>query len=250
MSVTTAEMIANSTDFYDEEEELLTEDSVYEADSEDDTMEIDLDEKPDVDTKTPPGPPPSVYSPDEEMILMKLRLGNYSIEDVSKLKETLMKEGWISSEELPGGWMIKEVADNDFRILARGGELFENIFQAIEFVEKYKSYFSKEDIEKLTSLKESAETDVNDIKEEPEVEDIKEETEVDNVTKGTDSEEIKEESEEKMDDIFQLGSKVILPGGKWFQGKKAALKYLINSNYPEAQINQVIIIIIMYIFKK
>ena len=77
MSATITEM----NNFYDEEEELLTEDSVYEAESDNDTMEeVDLDEKPDVDTKFSPGPQPPVYSPDEEMVLMKLRLGNYSIE--------------------------------------------------------------------------------------------------------------------------------------------------------------------------
>ena len=68
---------------------------------EDDYMEIDLNEKPDVKSlKVPPGPPSSTYSPSEENILIKLKLGNCSMEEVERYKEELKHETSISKTDI------------------------------------------------------------------------------------------------------------------------------------------------------
>ena len=141
MPVHVDNMSVENEDFYDGEETLLMDEDV-----EDTSMDVDLDEKPDV--KLPPGPPFFGYSPAEESILIKLKLGSCSVQEVQTYKEQLQKEQWSPSENLPDGWMYKVFAD-EFKLLGRGGELFENMNEAFEFVEKYQAYFSKDDMMKI-----------------------------------------------------------------------------------------------------
>ena len=130
--------------YYDEVEDTLLDDDV-----EDTSMEIDLDKNPDVNfSKLPPGPTSNIYSPEEENILIKLKLGNCSMEEVQTCKEQLRNEQWNQSEDLPNGWMFKMFGEN-LKLLGRGGELFENMNEAFEFVEKYQSYFSRDDVMKI-----------------------------------------------------------------------------------------------------
>ena len=137
-------------DFYDEDEVDFDQDE----DLEDNSLNIDLEEKPDVKSlKMIPSPPSSSYSPSEEKIMMKLS-GNCSTEEVEKYKEQLKHEHWIQSEDLPTGWMYKQFGC-DVKLLGRGGEIFENMNEAFEFVEKYQAYFSKEDMMKIFVFGES-----------------------------------------------------------------------------------------------
>ena len=142
-------MSLENENFYDEDEEVAEENFDQDEDLENDSMEIDLDEKPDVKSlKVPPGPPSSNYSPSEENILIKLKLGNCSMEEVERYKEALKHEQWILSDDLPHGWMYKKFG-SEMKLLGRGGELFEDMNEAFEFVEKYQAYFSKEDMMKI-----------------------------------------------------------------------------------------------------
>ena len=138
-------------DFYDEDEVDFNQDE----DLEDNSMDIELKEKPDVKSlKVTMSPPSSAYSPSEEKIMMKLS-ENCSMEEVEKYKERLKDEHcWIQSEDLPTGWMYKQFG-SDMKLLGRGGELFENMNEAFEFVEKYQAYFSKEDMMKIFVFGES-----------------------------------------------------------------------------------------------
>ena len=122
----TDNMSFENEDFYDGEENLLIDEDV-----EDTGMDVDLDEIP--DAMLPPGPPFSGYSPAEESILTKLKLGSCSMQEVETCKEQLGKEQWNISEDLPEGWMYK-VFGEDLKLLGRGGELFENMNAAFEFI--------------------------------------------------------------------------------------------------------------------
>ena len=163
-------MSLENENFYDGEENLLIDEEV-----EDNSMDVDLDENP-------ARPPSSAYSPEEERILIKLKLGRCSMQEVQTCKEQLRKEQWNLSEELPDGWMYKRFGD-DLKLLGRGGELFRNMNEAFEFVEKYQAYFSKDDMMKIFvfgedkgSISTPEQThfktqEADDIGEEPEAED-------------------------------------------------------------------------------
>ena len=68
------------------------------------------------------------------------------------MKSTLKHEGWRESDELPKGWMLKDMKDRKPHYLGLGGEIFESISKAAEFVTKYEKYFSQEDLNKIQEL--------------------------------------------------------------------------------------------------
>ena len=123
----------DNEDFYDEDEVDFDQDE----DLEDNSMDIDLEEKPDVKSlKVTLSPPSSAYNLSEDKIMMKLS-GNCSMEEVEKYKERLKDEHcWIQCQDLPAGWLFKQFG-SDMKLLGRGGEIFENMNEAFEFVEKY-----------------------------------------------------------------------------------------------------------------
>ena len=85
MPSTVDSMNVESENFYNEDEEVAEEDFDQDENLEEDSMEIDLNEKPDVKSlKVPPGPRTFNYSPSEENILIKLKLGKCSMEEVEK----------------------------------------------------------------------------------------------------------------------------------------------------------------------
>ena len=241
MPVHTDNMSLENEDYYDGEENLLIDEEV-----EDTSMDVDLDEKP--DAMLPPGPPSSAYSPEEESILIKLKLGSCSMQEVETCKEQLRKEQWNPSEDLPEGWMYKRFGDN-LKLLGRGGEHFENMNEAFEFVEKYQAYFSRDDLMKIFSFGEDRSSistpEHKDFKTQA-ADDIEEEAKAVKEEMGTLEEdvklELKEEDSSLPDGWIMVPSanrtRVMSPEGKWFQGKRSALKYLIEFKYPEDKIQE------------
>ena len=231
-------MSVENKDFYDGEENLQIDEEV-----EDNSMDVDLDENP-----APAGPPSSAYSPEEESILIKLKLGSCSMQEVETCKEQLRKEQWNPSEDLPEGWMYKRFGEN-LKLLGRGGELFENMNEAFEFVEKYQAYFSRDDLMKVFAFgedKSSVSTpDQKDFTTQ-EADDTEEETKAEEEDIGSLEEEVKLELKEEDSSlpegwiVIQSANrhKVKSPEGKWFQGKRSALKYLIELKYPEDKIQE------------
>ena len=293
-------MSAENEDFYDEDEEVVEEDldQDQEDNLEDDYMEIDLDQKPDVKSlKVPPGPPSSTYSPSEENILIKLKLGNCTMEEVERYKEELQHEQWTQSEDLPTGWMYKQFG-SDMKLLGRGGELFEDMNEAFEFVEKYQAYFSREDIMKIFAFGEdkpfpNKDTNVEDFEKDIKMEeniaddkpfpneynkvedfdeDIKIEENIDkpflneNTKVEAFEEDIKMEENINMEDAEEatnlrvwvsddpsvpkgwkirkskfgwnvIQSQVMSPDNKHFSGRRVALKFMIENNFLEDEID-------------
>ena len=234
MSVAMDNVSVENEDYYDGEEGTYEEDTFFDDDVENDSMDFNLDEKSDV--KLPPGPPSSTYSPEEESILIKLKLGNCSMEEVQTYKELLKKEHWNPSEDLPSGWLFK-MFGQDLKLLGRGGELFESMNDAFEFVEKYQSYFSREDIMKIFVFGEDKSLISTHEQKDIEPEELMKAQDIEEEVK----QELKEE--EDLPEGWTMmkapnGNKIFSPEGKWFHGKRSALKYLIDFKYPEERIKE------------
>ena len=81
------------------------------------------------------------------------------MQEVRTYKEQLKKEQWSPSENLPDGWMYKVFEDAlslKLKLLGRGGQLFENMNEAVEFVEEYQAYFRKDDMMKIFLFREAS----------------------------------------------------------------------------------------------
>ena len=191
-------MSVEHEDFYDEEEETFEDNLLIDENVEETLMDVDLEEKP--DARLPLGPPSSCYSPEEESILIKLKTGSCSMQEVQTCKEQLRKEQWNISEDLPEGWMYK-VFGEDLKRLGRGGELFENMNAAFEFVEKYQAYFSMDDLMKIFSFGEDRSSistpGQKDFKTHQEADDIEEDTETEEEEIGSLEEDVKHELKEE-----------------------------------------------------
>ena len=69
------------------------------------------------------------------------------------MRQCLQYEGWKDREDIPDGWKIKRRhGTSGYQFLEQGGKRFQSAKQALEFVLKYKNYFSKSDADKLFSL--------------------------------------------------------------------------------------------------
>ena len=241
-------MSVENEDYFDGRANLLMDEDV-----EDTSMDVNLSEKPDV--KLHPGSPFSGYSPEEESILIKLKIGGRSMQEVQTYKEQLQKEQWSSSENLPDGWMYKVFGD-ELKLLGRGGQLFENMNEAFEFVEEYQAYFRKDDMMKIFLFGEDKSlfsTPPVAMKEE-DIEKVKSLEVFAESSKSKDrggaGENSLDASWTKNDPTVPQGWMIRKAGGanlkncyhvlspdkKHFAGRRVALKYLIDNNYSEDEI--------------
>ena len=204
--------------------------------------------------KSPFGP---IYRSRRKAMEDMIQCGKYSLLEIIDMKSKLFYEGWNSSEKLPRGWMIKKKKKNSF-LLGQGGEFFTSYSEAKIFVEKYKEYFSTEDVERMRIFGNDTDTSHSKVKSESEEGLLKE-----NLRK--DFEKIKNITKPKSHGIpkaFPLGfiknhpsvpfgwgakekifGKVKLlelfsPDGKYFTGKRKALAYMSKTNYPLDQIEE------------
>ena len=72
----------------------------------------------------------------------------YSMGEIEEMRSYLRFEGWRENEDLPRCWMIKDGSDEP-QLLGAGGEFFENLTEAAEFIRKYEEYFYQEDLRKF-----------------------------------------------------------------------------------------------------
>ena len=221
-------------------EDLLGEENDHDMDVFEDT-DIDnddlLEERP-ADTTLPPGwsregssiksPAGELYKSRRHALVEMVNSGEWSEEEVSVMRSKMKHEGWEESDRIPRGWMMKEgVSDTQF--LGLGGEFFENVKEAADFVEKYKKYFYQDDIEKIDNFQKP------------------------HLIHAT-SEDFKTEIEDKWIGnhpsvpagwLFKcvgnfgknnVNIRVKSPAGKCFYGRRPALKFMIEQNFPEEQI--------------
>ena len=78
--------------------------------------------------------------------------GKFSMSQIAEMKTFLSHEGWAESDNIPRGWMIKVRKNKAPAFLGNGGEFFESAASASEFIKKYSKYFSKEDMEKMSTF--------------------------------------------------------------------------------------------------
>ena len=71
------------------------------------------------------------------------------------MKSMLRFEGWEDSKDIPDGWLIKRTSAKHRHLLGKGGEIFDSFVEASQFIEKYRQYFSHNDVDKIEKLKKS-----------------------------------------------------------------------------------------------
>jgi len=83
---------------------------------------------------------------------MSLNRDKYAEEDIAKVKDKLVDEGWKDSEKLPAGWKVSDqINDNIFVILSREGCLFQSLDAAQDFLKESEEY-DEEDALNLEDL--------------------------------------------------------------------------------------------------
>ena len=163
-----------------------------------------------------------------------LNSGKYCAKDVIMMKRTLIHEGWKSDERIPRGWMFrKRKASGGYKFLGQGGELFKSTTEALKFVEKYRKYFSEADVDKIKRFNSHSYNPRSTLK-----------TVNINKEKNLDSWSLNDEGIPEGWRIkrFKIGnnegSRFLSPEGRMFQGRRAALKYMIDEKYPEEKIDE------------
>ena len=78
--------------------------------------------------------------------------GRYSVTEINEMKSSLKHEGWEKNGKLPRGWMLKEQKGRGPKLLGLGGELFDSIHKAANFMKKYEKYFRQEDLDKIQDM--------------------------------------------------------------------------------------------------
>ena len=163
-----------------------------------------------------------------------LNSGKYCAKDVIMMKRTLIHEGWKSDERIPRGWMFKKrKASGGYKFLGQGGELFKSTIEALKFVEKYRKYFSEADVDKIKRFNSHSYNPRSTLK-------------TVNITKekNLDSWSLNDEGIPEGWRIkrFKIGnnegSRFLSPEGRMFQGRRAALKYMIDEKYPMEKIDE------------
>ena len=151
--------------------------------------------------------------------------GKYSVREIKEMKSCLKHEGWKTDEKLPKGWMMKQKKDKRLHLLGLGGELFDSVSKAAEFVTKYQKYFCQEDFEKI--LKMNKETKSNNS--------------VNYKADPRDNSWIDGSGENscpigwKFKNSLNVTS-LISPNGIKIKGRRSALLYMTSNNYPEEEI--------------
>ena len=159
-----------------------------------------------------------------------LNSGKYSVKDIVMMKSTLVHEGWKSDVRIPKGWMLrKRLRSNGYRFIGQGGELFKSTIEALKFVEKYRKYFSEEDVDKIKKFNShSYNQRSRNVNKERNLDDwiLNDES----IPRGW---RIKRFRFGKL-----LSSKLLSPEGRMLQGRRVALKYMIDENYPKDKIEE------------
>ena len=86
----------------------------------------------------------------EEMLIN----GRQSDEEIEAMRRCLVHEGWEDREDIPDGWKIKKKAYGIF-LMEQGGRMLESTSKALEFLKKYRKYYSDTDYSKMLNLAES-----------------------------------------------------------------------------------------------
>ena len=147
--------------------------------------------------------------------------GIYTFSEAEEMKSMLKFEGWKENKGLPDGWLIKE-RHNHKLFLGRGGEIFQSFLQASVFVEKYKQYFSQNDVDKFDKMKQLTSPTV---RKKPDKSWIKDDPSVPKgwLLKVTHSGQ-------------QISERLRTPEGACFKGRRQALRYLTQKKCPYKEI--------------
>ena len=157
--------------------------------------------------------------------------GTYSAKKINDMKSYLKHEGWEESDKLPVGWMLKKKKDRGPRLLGLGGELFESVAKAYEFVKKYKKYFRQEDLHKIQDMYEK--TNFNKSLQR------KNETHLDG-TWGEGTEDNSFPKGWKFKNVVNGRFKytwIVSPDGVTVKGRRSALRFMNVNKYPEKDIS-------------
>ena len=90
----------------------------------------------------------------EKMIIS----GRYSDNDIFAMKSCLKHEGWEDTEALPEGWKLKRGTDSKFRtlVMEQGGRRFNSATKALEFVNTHSKYYTKDVFDKLNLISQNS----------------------------------------------------------------------------------------------
>ena len=254
--MTLVDVSENITPAHNGYEDLLEEEDDHDLleDSDMDDDDIDLLEKSEVaptpiNITVPPGwscegkgsdtsiksPGGQLYKSRRHALVEMINSGKSSEEEISEMRSMMKHEGWEESDRIPRGWMMKEgVSGENTQFLGIGGEFFESLKDAMEFVEKYKKYFYQEDIDKMYRFQELDFSSVpsKNIYTESDSKDGKWTGNHPSVPAGW---------------LFKcignfgknnVNIRVMSPDGKVFQSRRSALKFMIEQNSLEDQIKE------------
>ena len=211
----------------------------------DDNLMERTEERP-ADATVPPGwscegvgsdtsirsPGGELYKSRRHALVEMVNSGECSEEEINVMKSMLKYEGWRESDKIPRGWMMRDgEADQETQFLGLGGELYNSLTEAVEFVEKYKKYFYQEDINKIRNFQQHEQST--------------EDLEIDFGDNNKDW--IEKHPSVPTGWLFKQGGKfgkhnirvsLMSPNGKFFPGRRPALKFMIEEKYPEEQIRE------------